>query len=115
VKVPNAASAIVEEQKVRDYLLSSSHPVGRYKTRNFKSLGYDQEGWRRLASGLREILVANDVSESIANDYGTKYVVPGQLRVPNGAGAYVFTVWIILNEEDTPQLVTAYPGERDED
>lgn len=30
-KLPNAEQAVVEPAKVRDYLLSSAHPVGRFK------------------------------------------------------------------------------------
>lgn len=113
MKVPNAAAAVVEEEKVRDYLLSSSHPVGRYKAQFFGSLGYDQDGWRRLASDLQEIL-ANNVSKIVEIDFGTKYVVPGQVIASDGTATNVITVWIILTDEDVPRLVTAYPGERDE-
>ena len=113
MKVPNAASAVVGEGKVRDYLLSSIHPVGRYKAQFFGSLGYDQESWRRLALDLRAIL-ANEVSKVVEIDFGTKYVVPGQVVALDGAATNVITVWIILSDEDVPRLVTAYPGERDE-
>ena len=114
MRVPNADFAVAEEQKVKSYLLSSSHPVGRYKARFFRSLGYDQDGWKRLASDLRAIL-ANEVSESVEIEFGTKYVVPGQLTGSGGTAANILTVWIILTDEDVPRFVTAYPGERDED
>ena len=113
MRVPNADRAVANEQKVKDYLLSSSHPVGRYKARFFRSLGYDQNGWRRLASDLIALL-ANEVSESVEIEYGTKYVVPGQLTGSDGRATDILTVWIILAGEDVPRLVTAYPGNRDE-
>ena len=113
MKVPNAASAVVEEGKVRDYLLSSNHPVGRYKAQFFGNLGYDQESWRRLALDLRAIL-ANEVSKIVEIDYGTKYMVLGEVIASDGTATNVITVWIILTDEDAPRLVTAYPGERDE-
>jgi len=55
VKLPNAAQAIVETEKVRDYLLSPTHPVGRFKAAFFGMLGYAQEGWPVLVRELREI------------------------------------------------------------
>jgi hypothetical protein len=42
VNIPNAERAIVEAAKVRDYLLSSTHPVGRFKAPFFARLGYGQ-------------------------------------------------------------------------
>ena len=38
----------VEDAKVRTYLLSSSHPVGRFKARFFRSLGFTEENWPEL-------------------------------------------------------------------
>jgi hypothetical protein len=35
VVLPNSERAIVDEAKVRDYLLSPSHPVGRFKAAFF--------------------------------------------------------------------------------
>ena len=114
MQVPNDGSAIVDERKVRDYLLSSSHPVGRYKARFFASLGYEHNDAARLVSDLLAIL-ANEVSNTVVNDYGTKYVVPGELTAPDGTSKSVVTVWIILEGENVPRLVTAYPGDDDDD
>ena len=46
--LPNAATAVIEPSKIRDYLLSSSHPIGRFKAVVFTALGYSQEDWPRL-------------------------------------------------------------------
>jgi hypothetical protein len=43
VLLPNADRAIVPEAKVRDYLLSNAHPVGRFKAVFFIALGYSAE------------------------------------------------------------------------
>lgn len=37
MKLPNGQKAVVDERKVREYLLSASHPVGRFKARFFGS------------------------------------------------------------------------------
>ena len=43
MKLPNADAATVDDAKVRDYLLSPEHPVGRFKARVFRSAGYRRE------------------------------------------------------------------------
>jgi hypothetical protein len=40
VKVPGAEHAIVDAAKVRDYLLSHEHPVGRFKAVFFEAFDY---------------------------------------------------------------------------
>lgn len=40
VKLPGAERAFIDPSKVRDYLLSESHPVGRFKAAFFIALGY---------------------------------------------------------------------------
>ena len=114
MKVPNAELAVIDGRKLRNYLLSSSHPVGRYKARFFQGLGFNPEDEEHLATGLRAVL-ANDVSRTIAIEYGTKYVVPGQLEATSGARASIVTIWIILTGENVPRFVTAYPGRSHED
>jgi hypothetical protein len=37
--------------------------------------------------------------------------VHGTITGPSGRAAGVVAVWIILNGEDFPRFVTAYPGE----
>jgi len=48
MSLPKADRAIVDSAKVRDYLLSGSHPVGRYKATLFFALGYSAERWEIL-------------------------------------------------------------------
>lgn len=53
VKLPNAELAVIDAAKVRDYLLSESHPVGRFKAAFFKGLGFRADRWQDLESALR--------------------------------------------------------------
>jgi hypothetical protein len=39
MRLPERSQAVVEERKVRGYLLSRSHPVGRFKARVSAALG----------------------------------------------------------------------------
>jgi len=42
VKLPNADQAFIDPAKLRDYLLSPTHPVGRFKAPFFAAMGYTQ-------------------------------------------------------------------------
>ena len=111
MKLPGAERAVIAPPKVRDYLLSISHPVGRFKAPFFASLGYTSANWRRLDENLRDLAVSGDTELGKDSPYGQKYEVRGTLKGPSGKSAEVLTVWIILFGGDVPQFVTAFPGE----
>lgn len=108
VELPNAEAAIISPEKFREYLLSPTHPIGRYKAALFRLYGYRQDRWDVLENDIRSILTNSaDVLES--TEYGTKYVVRGSITGPGGRTLAIVTVWIILTSEDAPRFVTAYP------
>lgn len=112
MKLPNPEKAIVADEKIRDYLLSDNHPIGRFKAVLFRGLGYRQNEWVRLRADLKGFVKGNAIpGESTA--YGQKYEIRGELLGPNGKSIYLVTAWIILRNEDCPRFVTAYPGERE--
>jgi hypothetical protein len=111
MKLPAADRAVIEAAKIRDYLLSTSHPVGRFKTQFFTGLGYTRANWRRLEADLRDLAVTGDAQLGQPSPYGQKYEIRGTLKGPSGKSAEVLTVWIILFGGDVPQFVTAFPGE----
>ena len=111
MKLPAAERAVIPAAKIRDYLLSTSHPVGRFKAPFFASLGYTNANWPRLEEDLRDLAVSGDAELGKRSSYGQKYEIRAILRGPSGRSAGVLTVWIILFGGDAPQFVTAFPGE----
>ena len=111
MKLPGAQRAVIEAAKIRDYLLSTSHPVGRFKTPFFTSLGYTSTNWQHLEADLRNLAVTGDAQPGQPSPYGQKYEIRGILNGPSGKSPEVVTVWIILSGGDVPQFVTAFPGE----
>jgi hypothetical protein len=107
VDLPNATKAIVDPEKVRDYLLSPSHPVGRFKAVFFRSLGFSAEPWEVLRGALLRHAWLGEATPGEASAFGQKYEVRGTVKGPNGRSAQVVTVRV---GEDQPRLVTAYPG-----
>jgi hypothetical protein len=108
MKLPNSENAIVPPEKLRDYILSPIHPVGRFKSMFFRGLGYSAEAFELLDSDIRSLLVAEAELAEVSK-FGTKYLVRGLLSGPNGRSGLIITVWIILSGEAAPRFVTAYP------
>ncbi len=109
MKLPNAGHAIVEERKVRDYLLSKSHPIGRFKAALFARVGFEAEDWAELASQLRALAAHGDALRGEASKYGERYLISGILKGPRGLPLEVTTVWLVPREGSAPRLVTVYP------
>ena len=109
LKIPGAERAIVDLAKVRDYLLSPEHRVGGAKARFFAQLGLDQQNWAVLHEQLCGF-AKQEAQLGGATRFGQKYVVPGTIQGPSGRSASLVVIWIILNGEDFPRFVTAYPG-----
>ena len=112
MKLPNAETAIVDDAKVRDYLLSPEHPVGRFKARVFRAAGYDRENWQHLRDDLLTLAQTIDVSPIATDEFGRRFVGTGALTAPNGRPLPVTTVWLITSEAGSPRLITTYPAEQ---
>ena len=108
MRLPNSNNAEIPTEKLRDYLLSTAHPIGRFKSVFFLGLGFKADDYEELAKGIRSIL-SGDAEAVEAARFGTKYVVRGMLAGPDGRSAAIVTVWIILSGTTTPRFVTAYP------
>ena len=108
MRLPNHNNALLPSEKVRDYLLSDSHPIGRYKAAVFRSLGYESRDAEVLAQDLRKLLIF-DAAEVGTSEFGTKYAIRGTIHGPNGKRGDIVSIWIVRNDEDFPRFVTAYP------
>lgn len=110
MQLPNADSAAIPPEKIRDYLLSPSHPVGRFKATFFAGLGFTQDQWQELERQIRAHAKSGDIALGSASEYGQKYVVRGELRGPTGRTGPIVSVWIVERGDTALRFVTAYPG-----
>jgi hypothetical protein len=108
--LPNAESAVIDPAKVRDYLLSTSHPVGRFKANVFLSMGYTPENWPQLHADLLTLARTEEARPGQSSPYGQKFEVSGILRGPNGRQARFNTVWMVAITENVPRFITAFPA-----
>jgi hypothetical protein len=109
VKLPNSNRLIISSNKLKNYLISETHPVGRSKAKFFRSLGFDDHNLDALTLSLKKIAHLNEIKESRKVPYGTNYVIEGIINSPNGSSVEVVTVWFIEQEGSQPRFVTAYP------
>ena len=58
MRLPNANQVRIDDRKVREYLLSRTHPVGRFKARFFAALGFDVTTLAAYVAELRRIAEA---------------------------------------------------------
>jgi hypothetical protein len=107
--LPNAQQATVDPSKVRDYLLSPTHPIGHFKAVVFNALGYTVEHWPLLAQDLIALARSESAVPGHPSPYGVKYEVSGKLTGPNGRSAKFTTVWMLKTGESIPRFVTATP------
>lgn len=111
MKLPHPELALIETEKLRDYLLSASHPIGRFKAPVLQAMGYSQDRWEQLAADLREQHVLSEVDDVIESPHGRKYIIRANLKGPNGRTFAMMSIWIVRKGEDFPRFVTVYPGE----
>ena len=110
MRLPNAERAVVDEAKVRDYLLSTTHPVGRFKSVFFIALGFTVERWEALRDALLELARTADATPGQPSPFGSKFEIRAILTGPSGRQADVMTVWMVSNGEDFPHFITAHPA-----
>jgi hypothetical protein len=107
MRLPAAERAFIDPTKIRDYLLSAEHPIGRFKAAVFRAAGYTRDDWEQLQRDLLMLAQSGDVSLGGTTRFGSKYLVRGRL----GRSVRVISVWIVRTAEDFPRFVTAYPEE----
>jgi hypothetical protein len=108
VKLPGADEVRIDEKKVGGYLLSRTHPVGRFNARVFGALGFDEHSVQSFVSELRRIAASGEVVQVEDTEFGRKYTVRGDLKGP-AASAQVLTVWIQEAGQAGVRLVTVRP------
>ena len=111
MRLPNAELAVVEREKITDYLLNPEHRHGASKARFFRQCGFEVGDWEAFAAALREhgqTHVVNFVRHTL---WGPRYEIDGELNAPDGRRPRIRTVWQFDEGQIAPRLITAYPLE----
>jgi hypothetical protein len=108
-QIPNREKAYVPAGKLREYLLSDTHTIGKAKAKFFRALGFNENNLGLLELGLIAIARRKSVKETVRTPFGIKYIVEGVMSTPVGTSAKVRTIWIVESNDKRPRFVTAYP------
>lgn len=108
MRLPGSGDVQIEDRKVRGYLLSRTHPVGRFKARVFASAGFTDSTVDLFLSEIRRLASGGEVSQIEDTPFGRKYTVNGVLTGPVGA-VRVVTVWLEEPARAGVRLVTVQP------
>ncbi len=108
MKLPNGEHATIGS-KLENYVLNPSHWEGRHKARVFESvLGITLSNRDALRDAILAAAENSDEAEAIGdNGHGMVYLLRFPVTTAQGT-AMILTVWIILQGEDFPRLVTCY-------
>ncbi len=109
MELPNLERAIVSQEKIVDYLLSTTHRDGRHKAAFFGAFGFSAGLWEELAEAIMRHARRNPVAKKEQSAFGTRFVIEGTMEMADGRNALVRSVWFIERDDDVPRLVTAYP------
>lgn len=109
MKIPNRSNAIIQPDKLRDYLLDVAHKRGKSKAALLLSFGYTPENWRVLENDLRQYHLTAEVMAVRETLYGTRYEVQAMLVTPIGRPLRVRSIWQIDAGTDYPRFITLFP------
>jgi hypothetical protein len=108
MRLPDGGDVRIDDRKVRGYLLSRTHPVGRFKARVFASAGFTDSTAAAFVSEVRRLASSGKVSDTEDTPFGRKYTVTGALTGPVGV-VQVATVWLEEPGRAGVRLVTVQP------
>jgi hypothetical protein len=112
MRLPGIEKAEVSETKIVKYLLSTTHRAGKSKAAFFIEFGFDPQKWQELDRALRQHAMDNEITRQEQTIFGTRYVIEGILKAPDGRSLNIRTAWFIDNESDVPRFITAHPLRR---
>lgn len=107
--LPNFANAQIDANKLVNYALNPSHPVGGNKARVFESaLGYNQTNATHMIAQIRQQLPNSRAVPGVRDQYGQRFTVDMPIAGPNGNTVTIRTGWIIEIGSIIPRLTTTY-------
>ena len=106
--LPNHIAAHLEITKLRDYCLSTDHPRGRHKARQFSSsLGISAGNAEWLSEAILNGLAQTEAIQQEIDDFGERWCVDMMLARQNRR-AVVRTIWMVRHGENSPRFITCW-------
>jgi hypothetical protein len=109
-QLPNSSAATIDDTKITQYLLNTTHPTGSGKAKFFNAFGYSHSNWLDFKRALLDHPQMHSVTSQTSTGYGEKYTVSCSIKTPYGLNPCIISVWIIEPSDPAPRFVTAYAG-----
>lgn len=90
--MPSRHFAVVEDAKINDYLLNMEHQDGKGKAVFFLSLGFSLSHIELFKEALLAHAALHQVAKEERTQFGTKYVIEGEIVTPQQIKAIIRTV-----------------------
>jgi hypothetical protein len=108
LKLPNGEHAIVEILKLRDYVLSQTHPRGRHKARVFlAALDLTAADAEELRMAPLQSAKAGEAITGASDEFGSRYTIDFELA-RFGKRARVRGCWIVMTCDGIPRFTSCY-------
>jgi len=106
--LPNIERAVIDERKVRDYLLNPEHAVGRHKARVIAAAtGFRREDYQLLIDQIRSRLSLHEAV--LVREYHGRALYHVDIPVTGPRGTAILrTGWIYEVDENAPRFTTAF-------
>lgn len=101
---------IVEDSKIKNYLLDINHPVGGGKAKFFLAGGFSPDEPALFAEALKRHLHEHHTAAKTSKTSlgARRLVIEGAMTMPDGRAPEVRTIWDIDPGQKSPRLITAY-------
>lgn len=109
MKLPNGNKVIISPDKLIDYILSETHATGKFKAKFFRKRGFNETNIHLFEKALSKLAKSQEIADIISSEYGTKYIIDGEINTPSTKVVKVRTIWIIEKGQISPRFVTVYP------
>ena len=82
MKLPDPKQAIVDREKIADYLLNPVHPGNGGKAGFFTRLGFHRERWEVLSAALKALAGTGEVTSASETPHGKNILLRAGFRRP---------------------------------
>jgi hypothetical protein len=108
MKLPLGEQAIIDEEKILNYLLDPLHREGKHHAELFRRLlGINRDSWTLLYQALQLAAFEADAVPGKQSEFGTKYEIRFPMTGSRGTHT-ILSIWMIRAGESRPRLITAF-------
>ena len=106
MKIPD--DSIIPSEKLTRYLLVAK--VRNDKSKYLAQAGFTQENPEALLKAIRSLTGEIEAEQERTTEYGTLYLVKGELIGVNGVRISVITIWLERKADGKFQFITLIPN-----